>query len=183
MRPDRRVASAKERVGGLFQCHQCRHGGLSGGAKLLHCRGTSLQRVIARVDAERETRIGGGIFMGAIDHRIIGKRHQCLEAVPHHWRVTLEQPPTSHGKQRVAGKDQIFCRKVEVQHVERMARGGNHLDLAPGKGKAVAAGQKGADMIDAAGPEHVDPVPGQVGKACHVISMVVGDPDLRQWPA
>ena len=38
---DRRVGGAKERVCGLFQRHQCRHGRLAGSAKLGHRLGTA----------------------------------------------------------------------------------------------------------------------------------------------
>ena len=140
--------------------------------------------MIVRVDAQRKGGVGGGIFMAAIDDGVVIKGHQLAKTVPHHRRITLEQPSTSHGEQRVAGEGKLFRFKVEIQHVQRMARRGENVDLPAGEGKSVTAGKGGGNA------RNTDrPVSGRAGfsgdiqQAGSMVAMMVLDPDLCELPA
>ena len=62
------------------------------------------------------------VFVAAIELRVVGKRAQLLERVPHHRMVALDDAAAAERKDRVADEDELFRRHEERDVIERVAR-------------------------------------------------------------
>ena len=107
MRADGRIAGAQERVGDFLECQHGRNGWLACRTKVTNSHYAPHQCLIVRIDRKRKISIGRRVFMAAINDSFIIKDHQFTQAGPHGGGIAFEQTPASHGKQRIAGKQQL----------------------------------------------------------------------------
>src|SRR6476646_2650891 len=73
-----RIVGTQERIGGAFLAHGGGNGRLVLGAQLRDLALAPAERLIRRIDADGEARIGGGIFVAAED---TGLRRQAAQLV------------------------------------------------------------------------------------------------------
>ena len=161
---------------------------LAGGAQLVDLLGALLQRRVLRLDGEREAGVGLRVLVAAVDHGLLGQRHQLLQRLPHHLRVALDDAAAADGEQRVADEGHAgrgdpvgdvaggVAGRVEHAHLvraelERVALA--HLRVDAGDlGRLAARADDGALGL---GLER------QV--AVGVVAVVVGGQDVREPPA
>ncbi len=182
MRPYGRVGGTQERIGRLFQRHDRWHSRAAIGTKRLYLVMAGGKRAVVRINCHGKGGVGGCVFMAAINCCVIGKCHQFFKAGPHHRGITLKNPPTSHGKQRVAGEHQLLACD-ENYHVQRVARSCQDPDFPLGKSEMRVITHHLINAGDlcllAAGPMTCAPMGGlDCGQASGVIAMMMRDPDL-----
>ena len=95
---------AQKRVGGAFKADLCRHGRLAIGEQGGNFLYAGLQGVISRVDTHGKGRIGGCVFMPAINGCGVWKRGEFLQALPHLLHGSFKNPSAAQHKQAVADK-------------------------------------------------------------------------------
>ena len=80
---------------------------LAGGAELIDLLGALLQRLVLRLDGQRELGIGPACTRAAIDGRVLWAAPSASAALPHHLRVALDHAAAADGEQRVAGEGDL----------------------------------------------------------------------------
>jgi len=99
-----RLGAAQKRVGGLFQRDCGGQGGLVCRAQLLGGSYTLFHGGVVRFACQRETQVGGGIFVGAVYAGRVGKLCEALQGMEQLSGGTLEIPAAARSEQHVSAK-------------------------------------------------------------------------------
>ena len=111
-----------ERIGRALQRDRGRQGRLAPRAQRLDLGHPLDQRLIVRLDGQRELAVGERIFVAAIDSGFGRQGGEPLERVVHLRGGPFEQPAAAHREQRVAGEHDPAPRADERRHGRRCGR-------------------------------------------------------------
>ena len=106
---------------------------------MLHFQSAANQIAIARLDGERELRIGLGIFVAAVDRGHALQGAELVDRLIHLRRRAFEDAATAQRKQRIGGKQEIVIGEVIGHMAEGVAGAGEDLHRAVGQLQDVAA--------------------------------------------
>ena len=146
------------------------------------------QNCVRGIDGERESRIGDGVFMPAIDlcfARESGKFHQRMKQ---HRRGLLEGAPATHRKERIPGKKDVFACEPIGDMAGRVSRNLDNLGFERPRHDAVIFVNREIEAADLSGLLGRADDTG-MGKSClksgdplNMIEMVMGDQNVCQIP-
>src|SRR5690606_4523813 len=165
-----------------------RHGRTTFGAQPVDLVGTALQRRVARLDRQRETRVRLRVLVRAVEPRVIGPLQDLAERGPHLRRAALEQAPAAHREQRIADECDPVVRKVIHDVSASVPRRLPHDDPARAEAELVAVADLDLDAGNAprVGAGADDPAAGrglELEIPARVIGVMMGIEDVRQRPA
>src|SRR5581483_8530350 len=101
----RRLAAAKERIGGLLVGERRGQRRLARIAQTLVALLARAERAVARLDRLGEADVRQSVFVAAVDLGVVGQRGQLGERGEHLLGGAFEEPPAAAGEQRVAAEE------------------------------------------------------------------------------
>ena len=107
-----RRIGAKEGVGGFFPIHARGNGRHIFSARRVYRRLARSHRFVIRRQRQGEGGVGGAVFVGAIDDRLIGEAAQFGERLPHLLRRSFKESSAAHDEERIADEEDLFFGEV-----------------------------------------------------------------------
>ncbi len=175
-----REVAAQERIGLFFQAKEGRYGIAVAGTQPAHLLQALAGGGVVRLGDDGKGQIGLGVFVGAVDHGLIGQGAQLLQGGVHLLRRALEQAAAAGGKQGVTAKQRVMADIADV--AAGMPGSVEHLEAETawiqGDGITLANGMgEGGDALMGRAVDRDLIALHQFLHTARVIPMVVGDQD------
>ena len=120
--PQAFAAWPKKGVGSALKTNACRHGRLSASTHCIYVLRAATQIWIVRVDRPRKSGIRLGVFMCAVDSRLVWEGEELLKAGPHLTRRPFKEAATAEREERIAHERHVLIFKVVGNVATRVPR-------------------------------------------------------------